>query len=192
MGITALSMVEHRILNCYAAGYSQKEDMSQMTIVEQFKGRNAGPVVQFIKYGIGGGVATAVHILFFSLMAWLVLPCLTPRELVVKLFGLPVTEISDGVRATRAAVGNLVAFLFSNMTAYLINILWVFKRGRHHWVLEILFFYAVSGVSMVIGTCIQTFLIRQYGMTTEIAFGANLVSALLINFGMRKYVIFKG
>ena len=163
-----------------------------MTIIEQFKSRDAGPVVQFIKYGIGGAIATGVHIVFFSLMAWLVLPCLTSRELVVKLFGLPVTEISDSLRATRAAVGNLVAFLFSNLTAYLINILWVFKRGRHHWVIEILFFYAVSGVSMIIGTSVQTLLIRLYGMTTEIAFGANLVSALLINYGMRKFVIFKG
>jgi putative flippase GtrA len=103
-----------------------------------------------------------------------------------------VAELSDSVRATRAALGNLVAFVFSNLTAYLINILWVFKRGRHHWVLEILFFYAVSAVSMLIGTTIQTFLIRGYGMTTEVAFVANLVSSLMINYAMRKFVIFKG
>jgi len=163
-----------------------------MRVIEQFTGRQAGPLVQFVKYAIGGAVATGVHIVMFSLMAWLVLPCLSPRELVVKLFGLPVAEISDAVRASRAAVGNLVAFVFSNLTAYAINILWVFHRGRHHWALEILFFYAVSGLSMALGTGLQTLLIRYYGLTTEIAFGANLVTALLINYAMRKFLIFKG
>ncbi|MCE9615494.1 MAG: GtrA family protein [Lentisphaerae bacterium] len=161
-------------------------------ILKQFKGQEHGPLVQFIKYGIAGAVATSVHILCFSLMAWLVLPCLTSRELVVQLFHLPVPELSDSARATRAAIDNGVAFLFSNLTAYLINIFWVFKRGRHHWVLEVLLFYAVSGVSLVIGTTVQTFLIQHYGLTTTVAFGSNLVSALLINFAMRKFVIFKG
>jgi putative flippase GtrA len=148
--------------------------------------------VQFIKYGIGGAAATTVHIIIFSLMAWLVLPALTSRELVVRLFDLQVPEIPDAVRAQRAAIDNVVAFLFSNLTAYLINILWVFKRGRHHWAVEILFFYAVSGVSLLIGTLLQTWLIQHYGLTTTVSFGANLVTALFINFAMRKFVIFKG
>jgi putative flippase GtrA len=163
-----------------------------MSIIKQFTGKDHGPLVQFIKYGIAGGIATAVHITCFSLMAWLVLPALSSREIVVKLFDLPVPEISDAVRAQRAAIDNLVAFLISNMSAYLINIFWVFHRGRHHWVVEILMFYAVSGVSMIIGTGIQTWLIASFSFTTEIAFVANIMVALLINFAMRKFVIFKG
>lgn len=161
-------------------------------LIEQFRGKTHGPLVQFIKYGIGGGVATAVHIAVFSFMAWRVLPALTPDEWVVKLFALQVPDVPDGLRAQRAAINNVVAFMFSNLTAYLINILWVFQRGRHHWLQEVLYFYAVSGVSMLIGTSIQTYLIGRYGLTTTIAFGANLICALLINFVMRKYVIFKG
>jgi putative flippase GtrA len=68
----------------------------------------------------------------------------------------------------------------------------VFHRGRHHWLLEIGLFYAVSGVSLVIGTTLQTALIGHFGLTTTVAFGANLVTALLINYAMRKFVIFKG
>lgn len=161
-------------------------------LLEQFKGQNHGPLVQFIKYGIAGGLATTVHIVIFSIMAWCVLPCLSGGDLVVKVFHLPVPELTDGARATRAAIDNVVAFLFSNLTAYLINIAWVFKRGRHHWALEILMFYAVSGVSLLIGTSIQTWLIANRGLTTGTAFVANLVTALLINFAMRKFVIFKG
>lgn len=162
------------------------------SILKQFTSKEHGPLVQFIKYGIGGAAATTVHIVIFSLMAWLVLPALTSRELVVRLFDLQVPEIPDAVRAQRAAIDNVVAFLFSNLTAYLINILWVFKRGRHHWAVEILFFYAVSGVSLLIGTLLQTWLIQHYGLTTTVSFGANLVTALFINFAMRKFVIFKG
>jgi len=162
------------------------------SILKQFTSKEHGPLVQFIKYGIGGVAATTVHIVIFSLMAWLVLPALTSRELVVRLFDLQVPEIPDAVRAQRAAIDNVVAFLFSNLTAYLINILWVFKRGRHHWAVEILFFYAVSGVSLLIGTLLQTWLIQHYGLTTTVSFGANLVTALFINFAMRKFVIFKG
>ncbi len=162
------------------------------SLLRQFMGREHGPLVQFIKYGIGGVAATSVHIAVFSLMAWLVLPALSQRELVVRIFDLQITEIPDTLRAQRAAINNVVAFMFSNLTAYLINIAWVFRRGRHHWALEVLYFYAVSAVSLIIGTTIQTMLIRRYGLTTEVAFGANIAAALMINFLMRKYVIFKG
>lgn len=163
-----------------------------MTIIEQFLGRKSGPAVQFIKYGLSGGVATAVHIVVFSLMAWKVFPALTSRELAVQLFGLQVPELTDALRARNAALDNFLAFLLSNLTAYLLNILWVFQRGRHHWAVEIGLFYAVSGVSMLIGTALQTALIARMGLTTTVAFAANLVTALLINYAMRKFVIFKG
>ena len=163
-----------------------------MTIIEQFLGRKAGHAVQFVKYGLSGAVATAVHIAIFSLMAWLVLPALTDRELAVRVFHLKVAVLTDAVRARNAAADNFVAFLFSNFTAYLLNVLWVFQRGRHHWAVEIGLFYAVSGVAMLIGTTVQTALIARFGLTTTVAFVANLFTALFINYGMRKFVIFKG
>jgi len=103
-----------------------------------------------------------------------------------------VPAMNDAMRARNAALDNFFAFIFSNLTAYLLNIFWVFKRGRHHWLMEIGLFYAVSGVSMVIGTTIQTWMIAHMGLTTTVAFVANMVTALLINFAMRKFVIFKG
>jgi putative flippase GtrA len=80
----------------------------------------------------------------------------------------------------------------SNLVCYLINIAWVFEPGRHHWLVEISLFYLVSGISFAIGTGLQTWLIAQFGLQTTLAFGANLVTALLINYAMRKFVIFKG
>jgi putative flippase GtrA len=56
---------------------------------------------------------------------------------------------------------------------------------------ELGFFYAVSGVSIAIGTWLMGELIRRRGWRTTFAFGANLVTALLINYAMRKFVIFR-
>ena len=162
------------------------------SLLKQFTSKEHGPFVQFIKYSVWGGIATAVHIICFSLMAALVLPALTSREFVVQIFHLSVPDISDSLRAQRAALDNAAAFLFSNLAAYIVNILWVFKQGRHHWALEFLLFFAVSAVSMVVGTAIQSFLISHHGLTTTVAFGGNLVAAILINYAMRKFVIFRG
>jgi putative flippase GtrA len=150
------------------------------------------PVVQFIKYGIVGGLATAVHIAAFFLCGWYLLPCLTQNDIVVRLLGLTAPAVSETVRVWHAIYCNAIAFTLANTICYLLNRLFVFKPGRHHWALEFLYFFGGSGVSLAIGTAIQTFLISHHGMQTTYAFGANLVSALLINYAMRKYVIFKG
>jgi putative flippase GtrA len=162
-------------------------------ILVQFRGRsNHGPMVQFIKYGIAGAAATLVHVLLFYLMASLVLPALSHGDVTARLLGLPVTDVSDALRARNSMINNVVAFLFSNLTAYLININWVFEPGRHHPALEILFFYLVSGVSVLIGSSLMGFLIHRYGTTTTVAFGANVLVSLMINYVMRKFVVFKG
>ena len=92
----------------------------------------------------------------------------------------------------RALGDNVVAFILSNLTAYILNILWVFKGGRHHWLVEIGLFYAVSGVSLFIGMGLQTWLIASQGMSTTVAFFVNVLTSLMINYAMRKFVIFKG
>jgi len=68
----------------------------------------------------------------------------------------------------------------------------VFRRGRHAWPVEIGLFYLVSGVAGGIGTLTMKLLITAAGLTTTIAFSANVVSSLLINYAMRRFVIFKG
>jgi putative flippase GtrA len=163
-----------------------------LSILKQFMGREANPFIQFIKYGISGGLATATHIVFFHLAAWKLFPALQQNDIAVRLFHLSVQTMSDALRARNAMIDNGIAFLISNFVAYVLNILWVFKPGRHHWIVEIGLFYLVSGVSIVIGTSIMGFLIQHYSFATTTAFLANLVTALLINFAMRKFVIFKG
>ncbi len=167
-----------------------------MTILEQFKSREASPLIQFIKYGIAGGVATGACIATFYLMSFFVLDALSANDAVVevlrKFISIDVTPVADGIRARNAAINNSVAFVVSNFVCYLINVAWVFKRGRHHWFVEIGLFYLVSGVAFALGTGLQTWMIAQFGVQTTLAFGANLVTALMINYAMRKFVIFHG
>ncbi len=149
-------------------------------------------MVQFIKYGISGGLATLVHIIVFYLVAWKIFPSLQEKDFFIVILGITVTEVDVATRSFNSMLSNGVAFIFSNMVAYIINVFWVFKPGRHNRFIEIGLFYLVSGVSVVIGTSMMGFLIRYYGMQTTYAFTANIVSAVMINYGMRKFYIFKG
>jgi len=120
------------------------------------------------------------------------LPCLQPEDFFVRLLHLTMPAISDEMRGRNAIVANTFAFLISNFVAYLLNIWFVFRSGRHHRLVELGLFYAVSGVSFVIGTSLMGWLILHFGMMTTLAFGGNIIAAILINFVMRKFVIFKG
>ncbi len=162
------------------------------SLAKQFKGRDHTPVVQFIKYGIGGALATLVHMALFYLLALKLLPALKQDDLIANLLHLSRTPASDALRARNYMIDYTVAFLFSNMVAYVINIYWVFHRGRHHWLLEIAYFYAVSGVSAIIGTLLTGSMIHQWGVSTSLAFGVNVIVSLLINFVVRKSFVFKG
>jgi putative flippase GtrA len=153
---------------------------------------DAHPAVQFVKYAICGGIATATNIVIFFLLGWRLLPCLKPDEFLVRLLHLQVPVIDDAARWKHAVAANTVAFVFSNLVAYLLNIRFVFKAGRHHRLVELGLFYAVSGVSFVVGTSLMGWLIGQFGVGATVAFGSNIVVALLINYAMRKFVIFKG
>ena len=168
------------------------QENNSPSLVRQFTGRQHTPMIQFIKYAIAGGIATGVHIVFFYASALILFPALSQHDPVIKLLGLHATETTDAIRARNSMFGNGLAFLFSNLTAYLINIFWVFEAGRHNRVVEILLFYAVSGVSLIIGSALMGYLIQHSGMITTVAFGANIVTSLLINFVLRKCLIFKG
>lgn len=157
-------------------------------------GHDASPLVQFIKYGIAGGAATATHILVFFLAGWFLFPCLTQDDIVVRLFGLtvPAADLTETRRAFHALYCSTIGFFFSNALCYLLNRWFVFKPGRHHWMVELLLFFAASGFSLLVGSTVQTVLIRQFGFQTSVSFAANIVASLLINFVARKFFIFKG
>jgi len=163
-----------------------------MDILAQFMGHEAGPVVQFVKYGISGCIATAAHITIFHLLAWRAFPALQEKDSFVRMFKLRVPPMDDKTRSRNSMIDNGLTFIVSNFVAYVLNIYWVFHPGRYNWFVELLLFYAVSGASLVMGTAVMGWLIRHRGMRTTYAFCANIVLSLMVNYAMRRFVIFKG
>ena len=153
---------------------------------------DAPPLVQFVKYGLAGGLATVTHVLAFFLVGFLLFPCVTDNDPLVKLFGLDAPDVVADLRARYAVYSNVLAFFVSNTVCYLANRWFVFRPGRHHVVIEFLLFLAVSAVSMIIGTTLMGVLIQRFGIETTYAFGANILSSLAINYVMRKFFVFKG
>jgi len=149
-------------------------------------------IIQFIKYAIAGGLATVTHIAIFHLVAWKMFPALQENDHAVRFFKLQIRELNDYQRARNSMISNTIAFVFANLVAYITNILWVFQRGRHPFVIEILLFYAFSGISVFIGTILMGVLIKRFGMLTTYAFASNIVTAVLINYAVRKFFIFQG
>ena len=158
---------------------------------------------QLIKYGFCGGVATLAHSSIFFLCGWYLFPCLPQDDLLVKLLGAtaPVAVGSEFVSvlgfslkriALYALICSTIGFSLSNFFCWLMDRALVFTPGRHHWAVEFLLFFAVSGISVVFGTILQTALIQQLSISTTIAFGANILTSLCINFVVRKFFIFKG
>ena len=163
-----------------------------MDFINQFTQHDSGPYIQFIKYAIGGTVATVTHITLFHLSAWKIFPCLQQHDFAVQVFNLSTPHLDDSTRSRNSMIDNTIGFVFANFVAYIINIYWVFKPGRHSFLIEISLFYLVSGVSIAIGTGLMGFLIKKYGIRTTYAFGSNLVTSVMINYAMRKFVIFNG
>ena len=166
--------------------------MDIKSILTQLTQRKASLPIQFLKYSLSGCVAVAVHSVVFFIFAWLIVPALKEDETVVRILNLSVTAIHDTVRARNAVINNWLAFIFSNFAAYILNVLWVFEPGRHRRWLEIIMFYAVSAISIAVGSVVMGLLIKYLGLSTTLAFGAEIVAAAAVNFVVRKYYIFKG
>ncbi len=149
-------------------------------------------LIQFLKYALAGVVGTVIHIGLFHAIAWKLFPALQETDWAVKLLKIEITPVDLITRSRNSMIANFGGFMVTNFIVYVINVIWVFEAGKYSWWIELLLFYAVSSISMVIGTSTMGFLIRRFGMLTSYAFCANLVSALLINFAARKYFIFNG
>lgn len=161
-------------------------------VLQQFLRRDAHPAVQFIKYGMAGGLATAVDLALTFFLSWKFLPALTSSDKLVTLTGIAITPVAESSRWVNYFIDCGLAFLVANFVAYVANVLWVFEPGRHSRRKEIALFYLVSGLSFVIGTGLAAALIRFGGLETSYAKIVNMFASVMINYAGRKFFIFKG
>lgn len=160
------------------AGWTFAKENDFRTILRTFNGKDAHPLLQFVKYGCCGLFAVAVHNVVFGILSYWINPAIDDG-------------LGDSVRAIRATVNNCIAFVFSNCAAYYTNVKWVFVQGRHKPLKEFFIFGLVSSLSFAAGLLIVPFLIRGFGARTWIAQAAFIVTSALINFVSRKFFVFQ-
>lgn len=165
-------------------------------VIAQFLRREAHPAIQFVKYGIAGGIATVTHIVaFFALSLW-VFPAMLPDTgvdaILVRWLNVEMPILDEAVRQRRFMINNGLAFLLSNLVAYLINFHWVFHPGRHRRHIEAGLFLTVSTVSLLVGMQIGVWIMRWTEQGTVVAQFGNVFSSVMINYVCRKFIVFKG
>jgi len=154
--------------------------------------QEADGLIQFVRYAVAGGAGTLFHFVFFNVLSWKVFPALKDNDPFVKLFKWEIVWIDHGTRARNAMINNIIMFFLSNLLVYYININWVFSSGRHSLFVEIAFFYLFAFAGMVVGTSAMGLLINKYKLQTTLAFGVNIIAAVLINYTARKFFVFSG
>ena len=157
----------------------------------------AGPLAQFIKYGIVGVMATCVQTGIFYILAATCLKCLTADDWAVRLLGLPSVAFTGeeawyASRGTLAAAATAVGFVVANIFCWIMNRLFVFRPGKFRWYVELGMFFGASTLATVIALGVMKFLIDQFGMMTTLAVVVEVVVSFLVNFFIRKFFIFKG
>ena len=159
-------------------------DNDLKTILARLNSKDTHPVIQFLKYSISGGVAVIVYAGVYFYLIHKLWPEL-------QHIGKDMS-VDPWVKFTKTLPPTGIAFFFSNIVVYWINTRWVFTTGRHHPVLEFLFFTLVNMPGVLGGTVVQGILVAKFGWTATAAFAGFLVPNILINFICRKFFIFKG
>ena len=149
------------------------------------------PVLQFIKYGVCGVIATVVDMAIFYALALFVFPALSESDPVIRMLGDIARTAVDLAQVERNFVLNsAIAFVGSNLTAYALNAWLVFhsdKGSRHK---ELVLFFMVSGISIAIGIFLGWLLVR---LTGEASYGyaMKVMASLLVNYVGRKFFVFR-
>lgn len=151
------------------------------------------PVAQIFKYVMCGGIAVLVDQVTFYLLAWQLLPCLRPTDPAARLLewlGFAVHEVTEAALERNYWIIKAVCFLVSNAVVYLLNVLFVFETGKHRKPVEILLFYG-SSLFQFFFIWLGGILITIYNWEVTYSNIAMLMTSLLVNFAVRKKLVFK-
>jgi len=154
------------------------------TILARIRERNVPGLIQFAVYGFCGVAATVVFLTIVVTLSKTINPAYE---------GMIVNgeKISDSLRAKNLLINNTIGFFIANIVAYVMNILLVFKSGRHHPVMEFFYFTLISVVAFALSQVAGPWLVQQFGVPTNVAIMTNTASSMLLNFAGRKFFVFK-
>ncbi len=173
------AMPVRRTIGLIEEAFTFVRDNDFATIAAAIHRKDTHPVVQFLKYGVCGVLATVIGVGSFYLLAFTVFPSALDRD------------VSNEIRRNHAVYANLWAWPVSNLFAYLSNAFWVFTGGRHHRIKEFVYFGGVSLGSFGAGLLAGPQLIKWFGISTHLAQGSFVVTSVLVNFVLRKFFVFQ-
>jgi putative flippase GtrA len=151
------------------------------------------PITQFVKYVFCGGLSVVVDMAVFYLLGWLVFPCLQagdPATRMIELLGFSIREVQADQIVRNYWIIKVFCFFASNITVYLLNVLYVFEAGKHRKHHEVLLFFSISLSVFLVGTWLATGLIKL-GWHTSYAYVFVLFLGIFTNYALRKTVVFK-
>ena len=163
-----------------------------MEILKKIMQEKDHPGLQFFKYMACGGLAFFVDYAVFNFSAIRLFPALEPDDFVARILGLSVDPISEAMRIRNYWICLTLGFLLSNIVAYIGNVLFVFKGGKHKVHHEVALFFAVSLVAFFLCGAAGDLLIRFFSLQTSLAKMVSIVFAVLVNYTGRKFFIFHG
>lgn len=161
-----------------------------MEKIKQFLINKEDKKTQIFKYVVSGGFATCIDMIIFFLVAWLVFPALTEHDFVVRFFNLHVPVIQEHSRAINFCIANLIAFVFSNFTAYILNVFFVFEAGKHNRKKEVFLFYSISTLVSLGSVGLGMFLIKFLYLSTTISYMSKVLTSVIVNYTARKTFVF--
>ncbi|MCF7817834.1 MAG: GtrA family protein [Kiritimatiellales bacterium] len=167
--------------------------MACISNLSSFLRRKDGLSGQLVKYILCGGVAVAVDTFVFYLLAWLVFPCLRqsdPMARLIEWVGFSVQEVGADELKRNYWIIKGFCFLCSNIVVYVLNVLFVFNTGRHRKPMEILLFFG-SSLFQFFFIWLGGILITLFKWEVTYANIAMLTTSLLVNFVVRKKLVFK-
>ena len=168
--------------------------MGLLTNIHDFMSRKENPYSQFSKYIVCGGISVVVDAIVFYLLAWLAFPCLQagdPATKILEMLGFTVQQASPEIIVRNYWIIKAFCFFASNITVYVLNVLYVFERGRHRRHHEVLLFFSISLFVFLGGTWFGTVLIQQAGWHTTYAYLCVLALGVVTNYALRKFLVFK-
>jgi len=162
-------------------------------VVAFLRGKDS-PIAQVVKYIICGGLSVAVDMITFYFLAWLVFPCLRISDPVSRLIqwaGFSIREVGEEELRHNYWIIKVICFVLSNAVVYTLNVLFVFNTGRHKKPIEMLLFFG-SSLFQFFFIWLGIVLISQFGWEVTYSNISMLMTSLIINFVIRKTLIFKG
>lgn len=146
---------------------------------------------QLVRYGIIGVLATLVQLIAFYACATSLFACLTSKDWAVRVLGFSAAEVSDSARGLNFVICTTIGFVVSNFFCWVMNRKFVFVPGKFKWYVELGMFYAASTIAAALAIGLSWLCINYFGLMTTLAVFIEIGVSFMINYFVRKCLIFK-